>query len=369
MSADADAPPPTPRAHVSSLDGLRGLAVASVMAVHAGVPGSNLGFLGVDLFFVLSGFLITSLLDREHRRAGRVDLGKFWGRRFLRLMPAYYLYVGGLTLAFAAFGWGWREPHGGWTPGGYIASLWFYYVNYAPQGGIWQHQWLTLHLWSLAVEEQFYLIWPLLAAVALPRRRAEALAWLLVGGVLVRRGLPEASLRTRLDTRGLGIILGCAVALSTGGGRHPRLAALLDRRWFRLGLPSLLAASLAGLSALAVRGRVDEAFVDRYAIPPLDVAFALLVASLWRGRSDGLARALSWRPLGWMGTVSYGIYLYHMLAHELTWRVLTPGLEAWPRYLKFPLRLALFTALTLAMAGASYTLVERPFLRLKERLR
>ena len=129
MSADADAPPPTPRAHVSSLDGLRGLAVASVMAVHAGVPGFDLGFLGVDLFFVLSGFLITSLLDREHRRAGRVDLGKFWGRRFLRLMPAYYLYVGGLTLAFAAFGWGWREPHGGWTPGGYIASLWFYYVN------------------------------------------------------------------------------------------------------------------------------------------------------------------------------------------------------------------------------------------------
>ena len=167
--------PPAARPHVPSLDGLRGLAVLVVVGVHARVPGTELGFLGVDLFFVLSGFLITTLLAREVDRTGRINLPRFWGRRFLRLGPAYGLYVGALSVAFLA-GVGWQRPWGGWTPPGYLGSLWGYYSNYLPAGGIWEHQWLSMHLWSLAVEEQYYLIWPLLCAAALPRRLGEPLA-------------------------------------------------------------------------------------------------------------------------------------------------------------------------------------------------
>ena len=231
---------------------------------------------------------------------------------------------------------------------------------------MWEYEELTQHLWSLPVEEQFYLIWPPLYASALPRRRAEA----LVVGVLVRRGFAaDGSLRFRLDTRGLGILLGCAVSLSIEGADRPRLAALLGRPGLRRALAALLAASLAWVSWLATRGRIGEVTVDRYVIPPLDLGFALLVAMLWRGPPDGLARALSWRPLAALGTISYGLYLYHMAARLLIWRVLTPGMEGWPRLAKYPLRLALYLGLTAATAAASYALVERPFLRLKERLR
>src|SRR4051794_35863169 len=91
------APPDKTARHVASLDGLRALAVLGVMGVNAGLPGAWLGWLGVDLFFVLSGFLITTLLLKEFAKTGRINLPKFWGRRALRLMPAYWLYVGSIT--------------------------------------------------------------------------------------------------------------------------------------------------------------------------------------------------------------------------------------------------------------------------------
>src|SRR5205085_2211723 len=100
----APAPPPALAAHArnDSLDGLRALAVLAVMLVHVGAPGFPLGWFGVDLFFVLSGFLITTLLERELARTGGVDLNKFWTRRFLRLMPAYWLYAGAITILMLA---------------------------------------------------------------------------------------------------------------------------------------------------------------------------------------------------------------------------------------------------------------------------
>ena len=195
--------------HVRSLDGLRCLALVGVLAVHCGFPGSDLGWLGVDLFFVLSGFLITALLIEEFRKTGSIHLGKFWGRRLLRLMPAYWLYVGGICAAMFGFRWGSLHDYGWWTPRTFAASLFFYFTNFKPKGVVWgQHETLTLHLWSLSVEEQFYFTWPILC-LALLRRRVIWVAWLIVAAILINMTILANRLDDfyRLDVRGSGSCL------------------------------------------------------------------------------------------------------------------------------------------------------------------
>src|SRR5262249_18583510 len=136
----------------------------------------------VDLFFVLSGFLITTLLLREHQRFGRIGLRLFWGRRFLRLMPIYLLYVTGITIAMFAGPASSLTIHEGWTPAMFAGSLWIYLFNLLPQGGIWTGQYLTRHLWSLSVEEQFYFVWPVILCWLLTRWIG-LFAWTLVAVV------------------------------------------------------------------------------------------------------------------------------------------------------------------------------------------
>jgi peptidoglycan/LPS O-acetylase OafA/YrhL len=356
-----------PSRHVTSLDGLRALALLAVMAVHSGVPGTPLGWVGVDLFFVLSGFLITSLLADEFARHGRISLTKFWGRRFLRLMPAYWVYVGALTAAITLYQWGWVQKHGGWTAGDYIASLWLYFINYAPQGGIWEHQWLSLHLWSLAVEEQFYFLWPIICVLAFRLGRPQSVAWVLVVMILMRRiwmGDGDGS----LDPRGLGIMLGCAVALSLHDGRLPALRRWLGLAPFRISILFAIVAIVATATYFRMHG-YSEATAHRSVVPIIVVPFALLIAMLWYGPTDWISRALSWKPLAYVGKISYGMYLYHMFCHYLTWDVITSGIENWPRWPKFGLRLLVYFVTTLGVATLSYQLLEKRFLRLKSYLR
>ncbi|MDB5349026.1 MAG: oatA 3 [Planctomycetota bacterium] len=354
--------------HVESLDGLRAFAIVSVMAVHAGVPGLSLGWLGVDLFFVLSGFLITALLIQEFGRSGRIDLGRFWGRRFLRLMPPYVLYAGFVTWAMLGARWGWVSEHRGWSPASYVASIWLYFVNYAPQGGVWQHQNLCLHLWSLAVEEQFYFTWPILCAILL-RRRAGLAAWVLVLAVLIRRGFAdEYTIHNRLDTRGFGIMLGSAVALTLD--RLPAIASRFADATLRMTVLIGVATCLIVPAILFGSGKISEYQVHRYASPVIASAFAAFIAMLWYGPRDSIAGFLSRKPLVYLGKISYGMYLYHMLAHYLVWEVfLGDNIEAWSRWPKFGLRLVMFGSLTTAMAAFSYATIERRFLALKALLR
>jgi peptidoglycan/LPS O-acetylase OafA/YrhL len=143
--------PATPR-RVDSLEGIRGLCILAVMGHHFGF--CDPGWIGVEMFFVLSGFLITTLLCRENDQNGGVALPQFWARRAFRLLPIYWLYIGGVTIAILLRrpgDWASKSP---WSPGLFIASLWANFINIAP-AGVWVHQYLTWHLWSLAVEEQF----------------------------------------------------------------------------------------------------------------------------------------------------------------------------------------------------------------------
>jgi peptidoglycan/LPS O-acetylase OafA/YrhL len=374
-TAPGDGPSPgrpfAPR-HVPALDGLRAIAVLGVLAVHSGAPGARLGWLGVDLFFVLSGFLITTLLLSEHADRGRISLGRFWTRRFLRLMPAYWLYAALVTFLVLVRPWGWTATHDGWTPGLLVTSIWLYFVNYLPQGGIWEHQTFTLHLWSLAGEEQFYLVWPIAVSIGLRfgRRVIAGATWLLVAAFVAERLLspdPGAGVHATLGSRGFGIFLGCAVALTLGGaGGAP---SLLSRPALRWGVVAGVVALYAVVSWLAIRAGLLEDAIKRYYSPLFCALFALLIPMIWYGSVDLIARILAWKPAVFIGKISYGVYLYHMMCHYLVWDVLLRDIEHWNRYAKFGLRMALFVGLTIAVATASYYLIERRFLRIKSRFR
>lgn len=354
-----------------SLDGLRGIAVLLVLGFHTGFPGTTIGFLGVDIFFVLSGFLITTMLAGEYQLRRRINLPKFWERRFLRLMPAYWLYVGTMTACLLWLDRSATQTAGGWSPRWYAASLWGYFVNYAPMDGIWTHQRLCIHLWSLAVEEQFYFLWPLIAALLLRYVPRPSLpAWGLFGAVVAARALlPSESLSHELYTRGNGIVLGSACALSLYDGTFARVAKWFEHAWLRRAWLGATLALFVLITLLRMRGVYSEPGIHLRFQPWFCVLFAGIVIILWSHPQSRPARMLAFGPLAYLGQISYGVYLYHLAAQYLVWQVLLNDFAPANLYLKYSVRFAAFMILTLAMAMASYHLMERPFLKLKEKLR
>jgi peptidoglycan/LPS O-acetylase OafA/YrhL len=369
-----------------ALDGLRAVAVLAVLGYHAGLSWLPGGLLGVDAFFVLSGYLITSLLLAEWQRTGRIDLRRFWVRRARRLLPALLLVV----LAVAVTG-GWLVGATG-TAGlrwdalaalGYVANW-----RFALSGqGYFDHFTVPsplLHLWSLGVEEQFYLIWPLLALLALWVAQRRGRQGRPHGGGSSRSGaagtVGVAGARAVLAAAAIGAAASTTLlaALAVAGaddsrlyyGTDTRAAALLvgaclaaagAASWRPLGRAraGTTAAGLAGLAgtavfayavlrvdgqdpvlyrggflvvALAVAAIVNAAAVPadvltgrrghHYVPPPGSLAGAGAHAPI--GRIAGLApRVLSLAPLAYLGRISYGLYLWHWPAYLLLTRTRT----------------------------------------------
>lgn len=366
------APLPLAGAHVRTLDGVRAFAIAGVLGVHAGVPGFQAGWLGVDLFFALSGFLITTLLLGEQARTGSISLKHFWARRFLRLLPAYYLYALGITLAMWLWSGSVRQEHGGWSPGEFTAALWLHAMNFAPLGGIWNGQAATIHLWSLAVEEQYYLFWPLVLWALLSRP-----GWLLPAAALLSAAVLGVFLfaaddveRTyMLYARGFSLFLASAVAVAL----HRRLAAGADpARWLPAPGRIALAAAIATAAAFAVSALklLPEAAVRLAFLPGLAGLYVLLVASLWYRPAGGALSAVLANPaMVWIGRVSYGIYLYHEAVRLFVWWATSDLVAGWRPMAAYGLRLGCYLALSVAVASLSYLTFERFFLARKARFR
>ena len=313
--------------HVPGLDGLRGVAILAVVGFHYFKEPSG-GFYGVDLFFVLSGYLITTLLLEERDRTDRIALAAFWRRRAYRLLPGLFTVLTAYAIATAASPLALKRIAAG---GLYVANIvWasgshlLYNTPLAP-------------FWSLAQEEQFYLLWPFVLVLLLKRGvRESRLAAVLIGLVIVLATyraaltLSGASL-VRIyggpDTHADGLLLGCALALLRRRGlRVPQAAG-----W--VGLAALLAA-FAVLSG--TMGPIA------YGLAPMSIACTLLVgAALEPGV---LSRCLSWRPLAWIGLISYSLYLWHDF---VLWLI---GGQA-------PL---IAVPLTLGVATLSYYKVEKP---------
>lgn len=365
--------------YLPGLDGLRAIAVIAVVLYHLSVPYSDGGLLGVGVFFTLSGYLITSILVRQWDRDGRINFGQFWLRRFRRLLPAVITVLITVMMLTSFL------DHGNVGKRGWEAlSALFYYNNWyeivvgdsyfdmfgGPQP--------LSHMWSLAVEEQFYLVWPFVftAITFLWRRRKHshgfaAITCLILAAVsgawmayLVEPGVDHTRVYEGTDTRALGLLIGASlafvwkpgVAVSNASGSDSTQAS---RSWRSNALARHLL-DLVGLAGLAVvivmMVRTDDnamwLYQGGFAVLALATAAALLPLA---DEHSWMTRIVGTPPLRWVGERSYGIYLWHMpvIAFAPDGFVENHLIIAGP----------VLSAISVILAALSWTLIEDPIRR------
>ena len=357
------------RFYVRELDGIRFFAFLAVFLLHAssriptlpagGVRWNSLqwwtsstilaGGFGVDLFFVLSSFLITSLLVRELEGRGRIDVAAFWMRRILRIWPLYY--------GFVLLCWVFER-----LPGRMVAGFALFSGNWALLTWPMPHRSAIGPLWSVSVEEQFYLVWPLLLAV-LPRRFLRPVCVGMIGLAVGARwvilanggGIERVWLNTLAHFDSIAV--GALIALAGVGGR------------LKLGLPARVSLGVGAPIVVVVSTGIlwhgllrPSSEAGRLLIIPgselMASALFLLVALVFGGVILAvLASRGSWLgnpALVYLGRISYGLYVFHIVAIRMV--------EDWG-----PWRYLAAFAITLLMASVSFRFLEQPFLRLKER--
>jgi peptidoglycan/LPS O-acetylase OafA/YrhL len=390
--------------YLPGLDGLRALAVAAVVAYHLGYGWAQGGLLGVGVFFTLSGYLITDILVGQWAARGRIRLGDFWLRRARRLLPALFVMLAVVTVWVNMFARSFLPGFRGNVIASvfYVSNWWFigqhasYYARFAPPTPL-------DHLWSLAVEEQFYLIWPWVVLLLVwlscqVRKRRRGLAngpgglaapvdgvpyltgrsRLALAGVTLALAAASAVLMARLydpgydptrvyegtDTRACGLLIGAAVAMiwptrrpagssRAGGGTSADRTVPPVVRWL------LDAAGVAGLAVIGLlvwRTNQYSDFMFQGGLVVLSIATAATVAAVVTPGSL-LGKALGCLPLRWVGVRSYGIYLWHYPIIVLTTAV---GLAGSPVGLG---RAVAVVVATVAVAALSWRAVEEPIRR------
>ena len=345
--------------YLPGIDGLRAIAVLAVLLFHGDVTAVTGGFLGVEVFFVVSGYLITLLLLREFERDGRFRLRAFWGRRLRRLLPA----AGVVVLASLAYALAFlpEEVSGlrgdALSAAGYATNWWLVFGN-QPYFETLGRPSLLQHLWSLAVEEQFYLVWPIvfLALLKLLGRRGALLVTVLAmaGSYALMAALHDpavdpARLYYGTDTRAGGLLAGAALAMAwdpgkaRAGGTGTRLAVTAA------GCAALLAIGWAFLTIDASTGWL---YPWGFVIIAAGASTSIVAAT--HPGSKGLPRLLGSGSMRWAGTRSYGLYLWHWPLFVLT----RPGVDVPFDGLDL---LAGRLALAALAAEVSYRFVEQPF--------
>ena len=345
----------------AGLDGIRAIAILAVIWHHAPtedfMPIMARGFLGVDLFFVLSGFLIVTLILREKANTGKISLLDFWMRRFLRLFPAYYGMLGALLIAYVVF-----KPNDPDTK---------VFLEGLPVYALYLSNWIqpgatNLSItWSLATEEQFYVIWPLIEAFIAPI----AALWVWVGALIVNQlinfgvldgviegtfGISSRDHPSIMQATFTPILLGVGLA---HGLHHGRLF-----EWMRKICGFRHASLFYAVIAFAI-----------FSIPTSDVSGAIrflghIAMTLWLSSivltpNHPMTRVLEFKPFAYIGIVSYGMYLYHLWGMQAANMIAeTLGMDS---AVVFPLTVAI----TLAVSAASYHFFEKHFLNMRKRFR
>ena len=344
--------------YLPGVDGLRAVAVMAVLLYHAELPWIRGGFLGVDVFFVISGYLITSLLLGEWNQRGRINLPAFWLRRARRLLPALFLLIA-VTLVFAVVALssevaGLRDD--AFAALGYVTN-WYLVFSDQSYFEMMGRPSLFRHLWSLAVEEQFYILWPPLLTAMLWLWRPRYVLLAVLGGAVASTVLmallyqPDGDpsrVYYGTDTRGVGLLAGSALAFVWAPGRVA-VRAGQAKPWL-VDVIGLSALGVLVYSFLRFDGFQPFLYQGGFALVALASAVVIAVLVHPQARLGGL---LSRQPLRWLGLRSYGIYLWHWPVYMLTRPQLDVPIDGLPL-------LALRLGITVIIAELSYRLVETP---------
>jgi peptidoglycan/LPS O-acetylase OafA/YrhL len=338
------------------LTGLRAVAIAIVIARHAGevsapaITAFAFGFAGVDIFFVLSGFLITSLLVGEHARTGGISLPQFYFRRALRLLPALFAFLL-ILLALLPF----FQPAQSRRPLAQSAALSALFLGNIAKTVGWTFQ--LPHLWSLGMEEQFYLVWPLTLVVLLTLRASRRTIFAFAVGGAIAAMIARVALAATGSTSSFvlfysplhsdGLLIGCALGLAYAWRWLPAPESVRH-----LLLPAV-ALAMGVFLVVSVRGAPYNTLGTTIGLFVIALTAGVFVYAAADERPVWPLRFLTWRPVTYLGEISYALYIWHF-----------PVLYLWPtNRFAVPVRILI----SLILAAASYHLIEKPFLRRKRR--
>lgn len=331
--------------HIDAIDGLRAVAVVAVLLFHAEVGIAPGGFLGVSLFFTLSGYLITSLLLREHGASGTVSIRRFYARRWRRLIPSAWICIGGVLATWLV----WSASQQRALPGDALAALgnvanWrFAFAERSYQDLFIGQPSPLAHFWSLAIEEQFYAVMPLIALVCLRRSRgtlAFAASAMLVASVAANVLTSDRDLvYNGTHTRAAELLIGL-------------LLAIYAPQVIRRANPALGWGALVVFCTLMATTSVSDGWLYHGGLPAFALVSTALVSAVIVPSGSALTRLLARRPLAAIGRWSYALYLVHWPVF-LALDAERTGLSPWPLF-------AVRASVSLAVAALITTTVERP---------
>ena len=360
--------------YLPGLDGIRAISVAAVLLYHADLPWMPGGFLGVEVFFVISGYLITLILTEEHSRSSTISLRNFWTRRARRLLPALYTLLAVVSVIVLLF---YREEAANlaaqvWSALFYVTN-WYFIISEQSYFALVERPPVFQHLWSLAIEEQFYLVWPLalLGLLKLFGNRRRAMALVIFGGaalsliwmsILFEPGMDPSRAYYGTDTRASGLLMGAALALLW----RPSQSWKVDPQLKQRGLDLLGVGALVVIAVVFLRMQEFDRFLYNGGFAVVSISTLLVIMTAVHPGTLLNRFVLAQPILVWIGVRSYSLYLWHWPIFVFTRPGIDQPLGLYPT-------LILRLALTVIAADLSYRFIEVPirngaFRRWRQRL-